>query len=80
MKKIIVLIISLAVLIFGEAIAQNKVVLLDISLEDKSAYLNVSPDIFAHYCEIVENQHGAKFIFTDEDRRINMDAFVQMKL
>lgn len=33
--------------------AQNKVVLLDISLEDKSEYLKVSPDIFNHYRDII---------------------------
>lgn len=46
--------------------AQNKVVLLDISHEDKSAYLNVSPDIFTDYQDVVENQLGATFILNED--------------
>lgn len=49
--------------------AQNKVVLLDISLEDKSEYLNVSPDIFNHYRDIIENQLGGKLII-NEDKEV----------
>jgi len=70
MKKIIVLLISFAGFLFVEANAQDKVVLLDISHEDKSAYLNVSPDIFTDYRDVVENQLGAKFIL-NEDRTID---------
>lgn len=70
MKKIIVLLISFAGFLFVEANAQDNVVLLDISHEDKSAYLNVSPDIFTDYRDVVENQLGAKFIL-NEDRTID---------
>lgn len=58
--------------IFTDSIAQTKVVLLDISLEDKSEYLKVSPDIFIHYQDIVENQLGAKLI-VNEDREVNSE-------
>src|SRR6056297_1771133 len=70
MKKTIILLISLLGLFFVEANAQDKVVLLDISLEDKSAYLNVSPDIFTDYRDVVENELGATFIL-NEDQAIN---------
>ncbi len=72
MKKIIVLLISFVSLFFAEAIAQDKVVLLDISHEDKSAYLNVSPYIFTDYRDVVENQLGATFIL-NEERTIDSD-------
>lgn len=70
MKKIIVLLIIFVSLFFAEAIAQDKVVLLDISHEDKSAYLNVSPNIFTDYRDVVENQLGTTFILND-DRTID---------
>ena len=62
MKKVVAILIVFAVLLFTEISAQNKVVLLDISLEEKSEYLKVSPDIFTHYRDVVENQLGAKLI------------------
>lgn len=70
MKKIIVLLISFTGFFLTEAGAQDKVVLVDISLEEKSAYLNVSPDIFTDYRDVVENQLGATFIL-NEDRSID---------
>jgi len=66
MKKAIVILFVFAGLIFTETNAQNKVVLLDISLEEKSEYLKVSPDIFNHYQDVVENQLGAKLIINEE--------------
>lgn len=65
MKKVFAIFIVLAGLIFTETKAQNKVVLLDISLEEKSEYLKVSPDIFTNYRDIVENQMGAKLIINE---------------
>lgn len=59
-------------LIFTVTSAQNKVVLLDISLEEKSEYLKVSPDIFTHYQDIVENQLGAKLII-NEDKEVDSE-------
>ncbi|KAF0236604.1 MAG: hypothetical protein FD181_2603 [Prolixibacteraceae bacterium] len=65
MNKVLAIFIVFAGLIFTETSAQNKVVLLDISLEEKSEYLKVSPDIFANYREIVENQLGATLIINE---------------
>ncbi|WP_234573553.1 hypothetical protein [Rhodohalobacter sp. 614A] len=70
MKKIIVLLISFLGLIFVDVSAQDKVVLLDISHEEKSAYLNVSPDIFTDYRDVVENQLRATFVM-NEDQAID---------
>jgi hypothetical protein len=66
MKKALVILIVFAGFIFTETSAQNKVVLLDISLEDKSEYLKVSPDIFTYYRDVVENQLGAKLIINED--------------
>lgn len=70
MKKAIVILIAFAGVIYTESGAQSKVVLLDISLEDKSEYLRVSPEIFDNYKDIVENQLGAKLII-NEDQEVD---------
>lgn len=70
MKKAIVIIILFIALFLVKASAQNKVVLLDISQEDKSEYLKVSPKIFEDYRDIIENQFGAALII-NEDREVN---------
>jgi hypothetical protein len=72
MNKVFAIIIAFAGLLFTETSAQNKVVLLDISLEEKSEYLKVSPNIFANYQDIVENHLGAKLII-NEDQEIGSE-------
>ena len=72
MNKEFAIIIVFVGLIFSGTSAQNKVVLLDISLEEKSEYLKVSPDIFTHYQDIVENHLGAKLII-NEDKEVGSE-------
>ena len=72
MNKVLAIIIVFAGLIFTATHAQNKVVLLDISLEEKSEYLKVSPDIFTHYQDIVENHLGASLII-NEDKEVDSE-------
>lgn len=72
MRNIILMLVLLSGIVAKHSIAQNKVVLLDISLEDKSEYLKVSPDIFTNYREIVENQLGAKLII-NEDKEVTTE-------
>lgn len=73
MKNALLILFLFVGLNYSETSAQNKMVLLDISLEEKSEYLKVSPDIFTHYRDVLENQLGAKLI-------INEDLEVDSKL
>lgn len=70
MKKAIVLGLMFIALFLGKAGAQNKVVVLDISQDDKSEYLKVSPQIFEQYQDIVENQLGAN-LMVNEDQEVD---------
>lgn len=72
MRKLLTVLIVFAGLLYTESHAQTKTVMLDISLEDKSAYLNVSPQIFENYREIIEDQLGAKFIL-NEDQEVDSE-------
>ncbi|HDR50624.1 MAG TPA: hypothetical protein ENN90_03255 [Mariniphaga anaerophila] len=72
MKKAIVIGILFIALFLVKVSAQNKVVLLDISQEDKSEYLKVSPQIFEQYQDIIENQFGATLII-NEDREVDSE-------
>lgn len=67
MKTLKVLSLALIFLFVWNAVltAQDKLVLLDISLEDKSEYVKVSPNIFEHYKDVVENQLGANLIINE---------------
>jgi hypothetical protein len=67
MKKVIF--IAILALTTNNLFAQ-KTVLLSISHEQKQQYLNVSPQMFEKYREIVENTLGARLV-VNEDRELN---------
>ena len=69
MNTKLVLLIAFVGLTIMNVNAQKKVVLLDISLEDKAEYLKVSPEIFEQYKDIVENQFGA-ILTINEDQEV----------
>ncbi len=68
MRKFVVFTI-LSVLLMLTSQAQKKVVLMDISLEERSAYLGVNPQMFDQYLHLVEERLGATFVL-NEDQEI----------